>query len=224
MSESLLSAGTEPTVAATTTTAAAAPEGSLLTGATAATQQPGTAEGTPPAEGTAPNAEGKPATTEAVVEGAPEAYTDFTLPEGVALDADSATEIKGLAKELNLSQEKAQKVVDAATKLAQKGTQQIADTIRTVHEQWQAETRADKEIGGDKLTENLAKAKAAMQATSTPQLQVLLDKSGLGNHPEVIRHFLKIAPAFTEDKHVTGGKAPPGDSRSAAKVLYPNNA
>lgn len=225
--ESLLTAGTEPTDAATTQTAATT-TATETTAATEATTTPAADTTTKVDDGKATDAEGKPASGDKAAEGAPETYSDFKAPDGVQVAPEQATEFKALAKELNLSQEKAQKVFDAATKLAQQGQAQaetkIVDTIKSTHEQWVAETKADKEIGGDKLAENLAKAQAAMKATSTPQLQTLLDKSGLGNHPEVIRHFLKIAPAFSQDKHVPGGKAPAGDSKSAEKVLYPNNA
>lgn len=203
--ESLLAAGAD-TSAATTTTAA--PTGAAADGAT-------TSATTADAGATT---EGKPEGGETAAEGAPDTYADFTLPEGVALGTDLATEFGGLAKGLNLTQEQAQQVLDIGAKLALKGAADQVATIQTVQETWRNETRTDKEFGGDKLPENLARAKAAMEATSTPQLQVLLDKSGLGNHPEVIRHFLKVAPAFLPDGWVPGGKAP--QTSKGAQSIY----
>ncbi len=43
---------------------------------------------------------------------APEEYAEFTVPEGTTLDEQTATEFKGLAKELDLTQEQAQKLLD----------------------------------------------------------------------------------------------------------------
>ena len=207
--ESLLAAGADTTAPAPATSEAP-------TGAAPPATAP--VEGTPPAEGT-------PASSETAAEGAPETYTDFTLPEGVALDV---AEIGALAKGLNLPQDKAQTVVDAAAKLVAQAQQKQADaqveTVNTLHADWRDQCKTDKEFGGEKLGENLARAKAAMEATATPQLALLLDKSGLGNHPEVIRHFLKVAPAFLADGFVPGGKAPETAGKSAEKVLYPNNA
>lgn len=80
---------------------------------------------------------------------------------------------------------------------------------------------ADPELGGPKLQENLAAAKAAMLASTTPPLQELLARSGLGDHPEMIRHFLKLAPLYRDDKFVPGGQAPTGKARTAAEILYP---
>lgn len=203
--ESLLVAGVD---AAATTTTTAAPTGAPVEG------------GAPAAADTAAGAttDGKPEGGASAAEGAPETYADFALPEGVALGTDLATEFGGLAKGLNLTQEQAQQVLDIGAKLALKGATDQAATIQTVQEGWRNETRTDKEFGGDKLPENLARAKAAMEATSTPQLQVLLDKSGLGNHPEVIRHFLKVAPAFLPDGWVPGGRAP--QTAKGAQSIY----
>lgn len=217
MSESLLTAGTEPTDAAPTTTVATTTDAAATVATTDA------AATTPAADKPATEAEGKPADDKPVVEGAPEKYADFTAPEGATLAPELVAEVGTLAKELNLSQDKAQKVVELASKLASQGTSAVTAEIKTVNDGWIAATKVDAEFGGDKLAASLATAKAAMEATCTPQLRMLLDRSGLGNNAEVIRHFLKIAPAFAEDKHVTGGKAPVGD-RSAAKVLYPNAA
>ena len=203
-----------PTTEAPAATPASVGESMLATGADAGapataaadtTAAPAGAEAGAPAEG---EGEGKPAGSETADEGAPETYADFALPEGVTLDADLAAEFGGLAKGLNLTQEQAQQVLDVGAKLALKGAADQAATIQSVHEGWRNETRTDKEFGGEKLAENLARAQAAMQATASPQLQVLLDKSGLGNNPEVIRHFLKVAPAFLPDGWVPGGKAP----------------
>lgn len=194
--------------------------GTPAAGATpTATPVPAPGEASPKADGT-PDPVAKPA-----ADGAPETYAEFTKPAGVeTLDPKLVTEVSALAKELNLSQAAAQKVLDQRVQGSQAQSAAQVATIAQLHTEWQGQVKADKEIGGDKLAENLATAKAAMEATSTPQLIALLDKSGLGNHPEVIRHFFKIAPAFAEGKVVPGGKQPAGKDTSAAKVLYPNQA
>lgn len=219
--ESLLTAGSENTDAAPTTTAdTTTATDPSATGEASATTAP---DATKAADGT--KAAGEPGSTAKVDEGAPEKYADFKAPEGTeALAPELVTEVSALAKELNLSQDKAQKVIDTATKLAAKGVEAQTAAITSVRADWVSQVKADKEItAGPGLDANLATAKAAMLATTNPQFQMLMARSGLGDHPDVIRHFLKIAPAFAEDKHVPGGKQPPGDGKSAEKVLYPNN-
>ena len=207
-------AATAPAVAAPAAAPVAAAPTSLL--ATGAAPAAAAAPETTPPEG------GAPASSETAAEGAPEAYTEFALPEGVQLPADLATEFGGLAKELGLPQAQAQRVVDIAAKMVNAAQQQQVDTVTTVHKDWRAACATDKEFGGEKLGENLARAKAAMEATASPQLQVLLDRSGLGNNPEVIRHFLKVAPAFLPDTFVPGGKAPTAAAATNAQRMFPN--
>lgn len=142
---------------------------------------------------------------------APESYT-FTAPEGHELDSATADAFAGVAKELGLTQDAAQKVVD---KMAPHLAQRQAEQIKAVHEQWREQSTADKEFGGDKLAENLGLAKKAMDTFASPELKALMNQTGLGNHPEVIRMFVKAGKAISEDSFVAGKAAPPasGDAR-----------
>jgi hypothetical protein len=154
--------------------------------------------------------------------GAPENYEDFKAPEGAALDAEVATEFKGLAKELNLSQDAAQKVADLGGKLAQKWAGQQTEAIQKAQAEWINGTKTDKEIGGDQLPANLAVAKKALDTFGTPELRTLLNESGLGNHPEIIRAFYRAGKAISEDRVLTGGATQP--VKTPAKTLFPNQA
>ena len=105
--------------------------------------------------------------------------------------------------------------------LAARQTEQIAKA----RNEWADTSRADKEFGGEKLAENLATAKKAMDAFATPELRTLLDESGLGNHPEVIRMFYRTGKAMSEDRFVTGQAAkgvPEKDPRSVYRASNMN--
>lgn len=151
--------------------------------------------------------------------GAPEKYEDFKLPEGVTLEAEVAGEIAALGKELNLPQEQAQKVADLIAKSRAAADAQVAETLKTTRETWLSEAKADKEFGGDKLGENLATAKRAIDTFASPRLKEVLDATGFGNHPEVIRFAVNVGRAISPDKLVTGGA--PGKARlTDAEVFY----
>lgn len=153
---------------------------------------------------------------------APEKY-EFKAPEGVTLDADVLGEFEGIARELKLSQEDAQKVADLGAKLSQKYAAAQEKAIEDASSAWVAAVNADKEIGGEKLTENLAIAQKALNAFGSPELSKLLNESRMGNHPEVIRLMVKVGKAISEDRMVTGGAGPQrGNAKSAADVLYPS--
>lgn len=147
----------------------------------------------------------------------PEKY-EFKAPEGHELNPDVMTKFEGVAKELGLSQEAAQKVVDAmGPQLAAAQAKQL-DAIKS---QWTESARTDKEFGGAKLNENLSVAKKALDAFGTPELRTLLEETGLGNHPEIIRAFYKAGQKISEPNFVPGG-ASGAPGKSAAATLYPN--
>lgn len=157
-----------------------------------------------PAETDPPKADDKPT-------GAPETYEAFKLPEGFTLDAELLGEFTPVLKELNLPQEAAQKVIDFAPKVIARTVEQTTAAVLDQlglkdHASWAQAVKADAEIGGDKLAENLAAAQKAMKAFATPELHAVLKKTGLGNHPELIRAFVKVGKAISEDGFVPGGK------------------
>jgi hypothetical protein len=177
--------------------AAATPE-ATATPETAATQQAAT-----PAAPT----EAKPA-----VATAPESY-EFTPAEGYEFDPKTLAAYSEVAKELNLPQESAQKILD---KMAPAMAEKQAAQIEEIRNGWAESSKADKEFGGEKLTESLASAKKALDAFGTPELVTLLNESGMGNHPDVIRFMVRAGKAISEDGFVLGG-------RGASSAATPQN-
>lgn len=177
----------------------------------------------PPTDKPADSTDGKPAEAAKPPERtAPEKY-EFKAPEGVAMDAEVLGEFEGIAKELKLPQEDAQKLHDVGVKLANKWAGQQAQALNDASAAWVSEITADKDIGGDKLPENLAVAKKALETFGSPALGKLLNDSRLGNHPEVIRFMVKAGKTLAEDRVVTGGTGPTA-TQSTAKALYPNQS
>lgn len=165
-------------------------------------------------------AKDKTPSKEAAEGGAPEQYDDFQAPEGVQLDTELVGDLKTIAKELNLSQQDAQRVADLGPKLMQKLQDQQAEAIARVREDWANSAKADTEFGGERLTENLAVAKQALDAFGTPELRTLLNESGIGNHPEVIRFMVRAGKAISSDTFVPGDHGGKSASRDLANNLY----
>lgn len=155
--------------------------------------------------------------------GAPEKY-EFKVPEGVQLDEALITEFTPVAKELNLDNESAQKLVDLYTKTRTADTQKLYDAWAQTHEKWVGEAKADKEIGGANFDANIAVAKKAMTAASLgggEKLVEALNVTGAGNHPEIIRFFYKVGKLMSDDKFDTG-KSQSGAPVDKAAALYPS--
>ena len=152
----------------------------------------------------------------------PEQYADFAFEEGKALDAELADDIKATAKELGLTQSQAQKLADLALKRTESAQSQQAEMLAQARDEWAGQAKADKEFGGDAIEANLATARKALDTFGTPELKALLNESGLGNHPEVIRFFYRSGKAISEDRVLRGGAA--GQPTDPAKRLFPNQA
>ncbi|WP_334157917.1 hypothetical protein [Oryzomicrobium sp.] len=147
-------------------------------------------------------------------QGAPEKY-EFAAPEGREFDPKVIEAYSEVAKELNLTQDAAQKLLDKVAPTLEARQQEQFQAIRT---KWGDDAKTDKEFGGDKLTESLGVARTALDKFGTPELRTLLNESGLGNHPEVIRFMVRAGKAISEDTFVDGRA--PARQRDAASVLY----
>lgn len=147
---------------------------------------------------------------------AQEVVYEFEIPQGVEVDQARLDQFKGLAKELGLTADAAKKVVAMEVARVQQAAEQHLKTITG----WADTVKADKEIGGDKLAENLVVARKAIERFGTPELRDVLEATGLGSHPEVVRAFFRAGLAIREDGFVSG--APAGGQVDPAKKLFPN--
>ena len=154
--------------------------------------------------------------------GAPEKY-EFKPFEGAMLDSEVVSAYSEAARELNLTQEAAQKMLDRIAPVLQ---QRTAEQVTSISNEWANMARSDKEFGGEKLSENLSVAKKALDAFGGPELVSLLNESGLGNHPELIRFFYRAGKAISEDRFVTGssGAGKGVGIKDFASVLYSNQS
>src|SRR5690606_11849958 len=120
-------------------------EQQAATGADTAGQQQPATEGQPATEAqpeTKPD-EGK---AKEEPEGAPEQY-EFKPADGIEIDPSVVENFAEVAKELNLSQDAAQKVLD---KMAPVLATRQAEQLKAASEHWANEARNDKEFGGEK--------------------------------------------------------------------------
>ena len=150
-----------------------------------------------------PPADDKPA-------GAPEFYEDFAMPEGFSFDKESAGDFLTVAKDMNLTQEQAQKLVDlyGSRMLGQQEAQQAQA------EQWAVESKKTfKPAEIDLANKTLGKFADA-------EFISLLTATGLGNHPKMVGLFKNIGAQMSEGSFIdsTSNQSP----KSAAEVLYPS--
>ena len=160
-------------------------------------------------------------------QGAPETYEFNTkiTDESAELDPEVVTAFGEVAKELDLPQDAAQKVLDKVAPVIQAKQAKVLEQVKV---DWANDSQADKEFGGENLAENLNVAKTALDAFGSDSLKSLLHETGFGNHPEIIRFMYKAGKAISEDSYVgnsLGANAKggvPKDFNGIANALYSN--
>lgn len=179
-----------------------------------------------PATDTATGNEPAPATDAPVI---PEKY-ELTLPEGMeALDEALLGEATPILQELKLDNEGASKLLPLAQQLMQRGADASAAAneaqFNALKADWLNETKNDATIGGDNFKASLSKAAKGLDAMGFPEghpFRAVLNDTGLGNHPDMIRTFVRVGELIGE-----GGDFVRGDA--AAPVvdvkaqMYPND-
>lgn len=161
---------------------------------------------------------GEDDSSEGEAEGAPESYEDFNTPEGIEVDQEFTDSFKEIAKEMNLTQEQAQKVFDFGPKLMEAWQTRMQDQHKANVKEWVDSLRSDADIGGANLETSLKTANRALKQFGSPELSKLLTESGFAQHPAVIKAFHKIGQEISEDDFGGGGEAPA--TKSLADRLY----
>lgn len=146
-------------------------------------------------------------------------YADFEMPEGMELDTSMVDAFGPLMLEAGLNQDQAQLMATTLAEKLQAGEQQQQDAYTQQVEEWVDEAKSDKEFGGDKFEESTAVAQNAINQLGSPELKQLLDDSGLGNHPDMIRFAWQVGQLLKEDS--VGNSAPVRAESDAASILYP---
>lgn len=151
----------------------------------------------------------------------PEAYK-LTAPEGYPITAEALEGLNAVCKSAKLSKEQGEAVLkymqgNYSTAMAAMQAQRQEMTA-----QWLADARADKEFGGDKFDANLADARKALTQFDTDgDIGKMLNETGYGNHPAILRIFARVGKALGEDNlHGKGGGE--AAEKPLAERFYPN--
>lgn len=152
----------------------------------------------------------------------PESYTEFSLPDGVTMDPEYLASLTPVLKDMGLTQEAAQKFIEAQAKLFQTQEDTRLDAFNQLTQNWLTASKTDKEIGGENFEQNVQAARLALTKFGTPELTELFADYGVGNHPEVIRIFTRIGKLLKEDQpgNLT---APTTEKLTRTDILYPQS-
>ena len=163
-------------------------------------------------------------------EPAPEPFDaeKLALPEGFE-KTEHFDQFIELAKAEGLKQPTAQKLVELSQNLQKAAAEKQWNDWKETNTKWVDEVKADKEIGGtnlDSVKQTVAKLLDNPEM-SDPKFREVLDFTGAGNNPAVIRTLYRWAKALGEGSAVSGEPAARGkdgavtnEPKSLATSLY----
>lgn len=161
-----------------------------------------------------------PATTPETPPVAPETY-DIKLPDGSRLDPSRVESIAALAKERKLSNEAAQEILTREHEAVEGFAAVQTAAYQKEQEGWATSLKTDKEIGGDNYNKSIELASRVVKQFGTPEFSEALNRTGLGNHPELVRVFARVAKSLGEDTLVLPGAAPAAGPKDVRELFYP---
>jgi hypothetical protein len=150
----------------------------------------------------------------------PEKY-DIKVPDGITLDEKLVSEFTNVAKELKLTNEQAQKLVDLQTKGALDHAQKITSDYNSTVESWKKETL---EKLGPKHGEEIGYANKFLDKFANSETRQLLIDTGLANNYNIMNTLIKAGKAIAEDRLTDGHGSANGSKKSAAEILYGGKA
>lgn len=170
-------------------------------------------------------------------EGAPEAY-DLSV-EGVELDPEMVAEAEPILRELNLSNDAAKKFVPIAAKMMDRAVEATVNDIvakgNAQRKEWLDSAKAAEDIGGAKWDATMHMAAKGLDAlgfvkadkdknVEAHPFRLVLEQTGFGNHPDMIRMAAKLGELVSEDgDFVRADASSPAAKGDVAKRLYPND-
>jgi hypothetical protein len=115
-----------------------------------------------------------------------------------AYDTETVASYRAEAKGLGVADDVAQRLLErVAPKLAERQAAQL----EAMREQWVEEARADPELNDAMgFEENIATARAVITRFGSAELRELLNTSGLGDHPAMIRFALRVGRRLDRDQ------------------------
>lgn len=173
-----------------------------------------------------------PSLLNAKPEGAPDKYTDFKLPDGLALKPDVLAEAGTLFKGLNLSQDQAQSLVDFHAKQISDAVAAPFKTVTTMKADWESkviEKYGDSIKPGGKLNVAIARMIDSMPKEIGPAFREAMDHTLAGSNPAFVQAMEWFTQHLSEGTTVKGNgpsplgqKGPDAKPLSVAQALYPH--
>lgn len=163
----------------------------------------------------------------------PDKY-EFKAPEGFEIDAKVIEDATPVFKELGLTNEQGQKLMDLYAKHSRESAEAPYKQYETMRNSWRDEIAKNASLGNgkdglsDAARANIARAIDSVgDAKAVSALKEALDITGAGDNPAIVAAFNTLGKLLSEGTMVRAGspapvKAPGSGPRTAASAIYPN--
>ena len=153
----------------------------------------------------------------------PEGQYTITLPDGMELDEEGAAKFNELGKELGITQEQVDKLVEWYVDRMQHNAGSVEESMKALAEAQSQTWREQGEVVAPEGSPERKSAARAIEQFGSDSLKKWLQESGTGNHPELIRFCVRVGNAVSEDTLETGehgGGEGPTDHDLQEKGIY----
>ena len=143
-------------------------------------------------------------------------YAALVLPENSLVSATSLALFKQHAAEVKLPAQTLQKWIEQEEIRLQQEVEQQAKSRQEQQENWMQKTQ---ELWGESWQEEVSNAVRAADIFGGPELRKLLEETGLGNHPAIVRTFVQVGKRIAEDVSAAGAPGASAD-KTFTQALY----
>lgn len=172
----------------------------------------------------------------------------YNIQEGYEMTSEGQADFTKFLDYVNKlpEAERGQAMLDKHLSALQDSNGRTQADLAAMHQGWAEESMNDQEFGGSNLQENLIRARKTMNSFSTPavdadgkavlyqdgtmkgqqmtKIELVMNQTGMGNNPEVIRVFHRAGQALGEDHYVKGNMKPAERKKTAGEIMYPSMA
>lgn len=149
-----------------------------------------------------------------------ELYQTVKLNENLDVQEEVFASFKQLAAELKLSPETVQKLLDWEANIGLEERKKRSANRGEILQKWTTQT---KEMFGPRYQHEVGRALRAVEQFGGAELRQLLDATGLGSHPVIVKTFHAISQQISEDCSVGAGSHKQTD-KTFAEALYGKDA
>ena len=155
----------------------------------------------------------------------PPSATTFELkaPEGNLLTKEYVSQFQKDALAAGLSKDEAQDLLDTQGRAVKDYEDRSKQSVEQAKDEWKKMSIADPEIGGDNLNKTTELSKRVVEKFGNDAFKKLLNDTGFGNYPEVLRFLSKIGSVFSEDQLRPGSPSAGGTTKSREEILFANS-